>query len=56
MAAADPTLAAIAGDPAQEAYGLQTVAAQIQDDPHNRTRFVVVCTMHVNQPARTRLP
>jgi chorismate mutase/prephenate dehydratase len=44
MASLDPTLAAIAGDPAQEAYGLQAVAAQIQDDPHNRTRFVVVGT------------
>jgi len=44
MAASDPTVAAIAGDPAQEAYGLQAVAAQIQDDPHNRTRFVVVGT------------
>jgi chorismate mutase/prephenate dehydratase len=44
MASLDPTLVAIAGDPAQEAYGLQAVAAQIQDDPHNRTRFVVVGT------------
>ena len=44
MASMDSTLAAIAGDPAQEAYGLQAVAVQIQDDPHNRTRFVVVGT------------
>ena len=42
MAAADPTLAAIAGDPAQAAYELQAVASRIQDDPHNRTRFVVI--------------
>jgi chorismate mutase / prephenate dehydratase len=42
MAAADPTLAAIAGEPAQIAYSLQAVASQIQDDPHNRTRFVVI--------------
>ena len=42
MAAADPSIAAIAGDSAQVAYGLQAVANQIQDDPHNRTRFVVV--------------
>jgi chorismate mutase/prephenate dehydratase len=42
LAANDLSLAAIAGDPAQDAYGLQAVAAQIQDDPHNRTRFVVV--------------
>ena len=44
MAAADPHIAAIAGDPAQVAYGLQIVASQIQDDPHNRTRFVVIGT------------
>jgi chorismate mutase / prephenate dehydratase len=42
MAAGDSTIAAIAGDPAQVAYELQAVAAQIQDDSHNRTRFVVV--------------
>ncbi|CAM3626727.1 prephenate dehydratase [Polynucleobacter brandtiae] len=42
MAAGDPSLAAIAGIPAQVAYGLQVVASQIQDDPHNRTRFVVI--------------
>jgi chorismate mutase/prephenate dehydratase len=42
MAASDPSVAAIAGDPAQLAYGLQAVALQIQDDPHNRTRFVVI--------------
>ncbi|MBU3631129.1 prephenate dehydratase [Polynucleobacter sp. AP-Melu-500A-A1] len=44
LAASDPTLAAIAGDPAQLAYGLQVVAAQVQDDAHNRTRFVVIGT------------
>ena len=42
LAARDTTLAAIAGDPAQLAYGLQVVAAQVQDDPHNRTRFVAI--------------
>ena len=42
MAASDSSLAAIAGDPAQVAYGLQAAASQIQDDPHNRTRFVVI--------------
>jgi chorismate mutase/prephenate dehydratase len=42
LAANDPTLAAIAGEPAQVAYGLQVVTAQVQDDAHNRTRFVVI--------------
>lgn len=42
MASQDPSVAAIAGDPAQIAYSLQIVSAQIQDDPNNRTRFVVI--------------
>jgi len=42
MAAEDPTVAAIAGDRAATHYGLQVVNALIQDDPHNRTRFVMI--------------
>ena len=42
MAAADPGIAAIAGDLALELYRLQAIALGIQDDPLNRTRFLVV--------------
>jgi chorismate mutase/prephenate dehydratase len=42
LAAADPTVAAIAGDRAAAHYGLQIAFSLIQDDPHNRTRFVIV--------------
>jgi chorismate mutase/prephenate dehydratase len=42
MAAEDPTIAAIAGDRAATQYGLQVAYALIQDDPHNRTRFVMI--------------
>ena len=42
LASKDSKIAAIAGDSAQQTYGLQAVHAEIQDDPHNRTRFVVI--------------
>jgi chorismate mutase/prephenate dehydratase len=42
MASSDATLAAIAGTSAQQQYGLLPVQNLIQDDPHNRTRFVVI--------------
>jgi chorismate mutase / prephenate dehydratase len=42
QAAADPTLAAIAGEHAGAQYGLGAAAEQIQDDPYNRTRFLVL--------------
>ncbi|MBC2768429.1 prephenate dehydratase [Pusillimonas minor] len=42
LASEDPTVAAIAGAVAAEAWGLKVVAAGIQDDPQNRTRFLAV--------------
>ncbi|MCP5266169.1 MAG: prephenate dehydratase [Burkholderiaceae bacterium] len=42
LAAEDPGVAAIAADSAAERYGLRIVESGIQDDPSNRTRFVVV--------------
>ncbi len=37
----DPTAAAIAGDSAAERYGLSHLAANIEDEPGNTTRFLV---------------
>ena len=42
QASKNPKVAAIAGEKAQTTYGLQVVASEIQDDAHNRTRFVVI--------------
>jgi len=42
VAAGNPAIAAIAGETAAPAWNLQVVAAGIQDDPNNRTRFLAV--------------
>lgn len=42
MASEDPTTAAIAGEVAGQRYNLAVVNAHVQDDPHNRTRFLVI--------------
>jgi chorismate mutase/prephenate dehydratase len=44
VAAEDPTVAAIAGSVAAQAWNLTEVASGIQDDPQNRTRFLAVGT------------
>lgn len=41
-AEAQPGVAAIAGDAAAEIYGLTTLAQNIEDDPENTTRFLVI--------------
>lgn len=50
LAALDPGLAAIASEHAAAQYGLHVVAPDIQDDPSNRTRFVIVA--HPDRQAR----
>jgi len=42
LAAQDKSTAAIAGSAAADAWGLTCVAQGIQDDNHNRTRFLVI--------------
>jgi chorismate mutase/prephenate dehydratase len=46
LASEDSSVAAIAGEFAGQKYNLQVVKAHIQDDPHNRTRFVVIGRLH----------
>ncbi|TCK18086.1 chorismate mutase [Thiogranum longum] len=42
QASEDSAIAAIASDAAAETYGLDTLASNIEDDPNNTTRFLVV--------------
>jgi len=42
LAAADPAALAIAGDAAAELYDLQRLVGNIEDEPNNTTRFLVI--------------
>ncbi len=55
LASEDESIAAVAGDAAARRYNLQTVAAQIQDDTHNRTRFAVLGTRSAQASTPTEL-
>jgi chorismate mutase/prephenate dehydratase len=52
MASQDGAVAAIAGQIAGEKYDLQVIAAHIQDDPHNRTRFAVIGRLQTTSSGR----
>jgi len=54
MASQDPTIAAIASEMAGEQYQLGVVQGHIQDDPHNRTRFVVIGSLETGRSGRDR--
>jgi chorismate mutase/prephenate dehydratase len=54
LASGDAESAAIAGRPAAELYGLNVLAASIEDDPNNTTRFVVVSQQEVARSGRDK--
>ena len=51
MAAQDATIAALASERAAAQYGLHVVQRAVQDEAHNRTRFVIVRPQSVAAPA-----
>ena len=54
LASEDPTVAAIAGEIAGRRYNLGVVKAHVQDDPHNRTRFVIIGTLQPGPSGRDK--
>lgn len=54
QAAQDPEAGAIANAAAAELYGLNTLAAQIEDNPRNRTRFWVIGALRPQPTGRDK--
>ncbi len=52
LASEDPSVAAIAAEAAAKRYGIAVAHAHIQDDPHNRTRFVVIGSLQPGPSGR----
>ena len=51
LASLDPTIAGIASERAASQYGVHVVQRAIQDDAHNRTRFVIITQPEQHKPA-----
>lgn len=51
VAASNPRIAALASERAASQYGLHVVQRAVQDEPHNRTRFLIVRPQELVTPA-----